>query len=233
LDPGAVLVQSRDGNIWSDGFDFAKSDSDETGYYVNLPAIVVTLFVTLILTVGMRESARFNTVVVVVKVVVVLMFIFATIGYVNTDNWKPFVPENTTGTFGKFGWSGVLQAATTVFFAYIGFDALSTTAQECKNPQRDLPIGIIGSLVICTILYIAVALMLTGVVPYAQLNVPHPIAVGIEATGLRWMAIIVEIGAIAGLSSVQLVTLMGQPRIFYAMAHDGLLPQSFAKVHPR
>jgi APA family basic amino acid/polyamine antiporter len=147
-------------------------------------------------------------------------------------NWHPFIPPNT-GNFGEFGWSGIARGAGVIFFAYIGFDAVSTAAQEAKNPQRDMPIGIMGSLAICTILYIAVAAVLTGIVPYTQLNVPDPIAVGINATGLTWMRYIIKVGAIAGLSSVILVMIMAQPRIFWTMAGDGLLPRAFTKVHPR
>jgi APA family basic amino acid/polyamine antiporter len=168
---------------------------------INLPAVLVTLFVTAILVVGVKESARFNAVIVVVKVIVVLLFIGFAFPFVNPENWKPFIPDNT-GTFGQFGISGVFRGAATVFFAYIGFDAVSTAAQETKNPQRDLPIGILGSLSVCTILYIAVSLILTGVVHYTQLGVPHPIAIGIKATGIGWLEYAVEIGAIAGLSSV-------------------------------
>lgn len=203
-----------------------------TGNIVNLPAVIITLLVTGILVLGIKESARFNAIIVVVKVAVVLLFIAAASRFINKDNWHPFIPENT-GTFGKYGLSGLFQGATVVFFAYIGFDAVSTAAQETKNPQRDLPIGILGSLVICTILYIAVSLILTGVVPYRELNVPHPIALGIAATGMRSLEFAVEVGAIAGLSSVMLVLLMGQPRIFFSMARDGLLPEFAAKVHPR
>jgi APA family basic amino acid/polyamine antiporter len=181
---------------------------------------------------GIKESARFNGIIVIIKVAVVLLFIAAASRFVKTENWTPFIPPNT-GVFGKFGISGLFQGATVVFFAYIGFDAVSTAAQETKNPQRDLPIGILGSLAICTLLYIAVSLILTGVVPYQQLNVPHPIALGIAATGMRLLEVAVEIGAIAGLSSVMLVLLMGQPRIFFSMARDGLLPAAAAKVHPR
>jgi basic amino acid/polyamine antiporter, APA family len=188
--------------------------------------------VTAILVVGIKESARFNSVIVFIKVLVVLLFIGFASSFIRTENWHPFIPENQ-GVFGKFGISGVLQGATMVFFAYIGFDAVSTAAQECKNPQRDLPIGILSSLAVCTVLYIAVSLILTGVVSYTKLSVPHPIAVGIEVTGIRWLATAVEIGAIAGLSSVMLVMLMGQPRIFFSMAHDGLFPRIAAKVHPR
>ncbi|HEX3598349.1 MAG TPA: amino acid permease [Polyangiaceae bacterium] len=203
-----------------------------TGDVVNLPAVLITLFVTGILVVGIKESARFNTAIVFVKVIVVCLFIVFAAPFVRTENWHPFIPANT-GEFGHFGTSGVLQGATKVFFAYIGFDAVSTAAQETKNPQRDLPRGILGSLCICTVLYIAVSLVLTGVVHYDLLNVPHPIALGTEATGKQWLTTAVEIGAIAGLSSVMLVLLLGQPRIFYSMAHDGLFPKAAARVHPR
>jgi APA family basic amino acid/polyamine antiporter len=203
-----------------------------TGAIINLPAVLVTLFVTWILVVGIKESARFNSAIVVVKMIVVLMFIGFAVSYIKPENWHPFIPENT-GVFGKFGISGILQGATMVFFAYVGFDAVSTAAQECKNPQRDLPIGILGSLAVCTGLYIAVSLILTGVVHYTKLSVPHPIALGIEVTGIGWLTTAVEIGAIAGLSSVMLVMLMGQPRIFFAMGNDGLMPSWAAKVHPK
>ncbi len=203
-----------------------------TGNYVNLPAVLVVLAVTVILVIGIKESARFNAVIVFIKTAVVLAFIAAAVSYVKPENWHPFIPPNQ-GAFGQFGLSGVLQGATMVFFAYIGFDAVSTAAQECRNPQRDLPIGILGSLAICTVLYIAVSLILTGVVDYRLLNVPHPISVGIAATGIRWMQFAVEIGAIAGLTSVMLVMLLGQPRIFFSMAVDGLFPKVATKIHPR
>jgi APA family basic amino acid/polyamine antiporter len=214
--------------VWSESHQRLES----TGAYLNLPAVLAVLAITALLVRGIKESARFNTIIVFVKVAVVLLFIAFAWRFVRTKNWHPFVPENQ-GPFGKFGASGVLQGATMVFFAYIGFDAVSTAAQETKNPQRDLPIGILGSLAICTVLYIAVSLILTGVVPYTKLNVPHPIAVGVEATGQLWLATAVEVGAIAGLSSVMLVMLLGQPRIFFAMAHDGLFPPVAAKIHPR
>jgi APA family basic amino acid/polyamine antiporter len=213
---------------WSD----ATHGFSATGAVINLPAVLITLFVTVILVIGIKESARFNSAIVFVKVIVVCLFIVFAAPFVRTDNWTPFIPENT-GKFGQFGTSGVLQGATKVFFAYIGFDAVSTAAQEAKAPQRDLPMGILGSLGICTVLYIAVSLVLTGVVDYKLLNVPHPIAVGTAATGIRWLTTAVEIGAIAGLSSVMLVLLLGQPRIFYSMAHDGLFPEFAARVHPR
>jgi APA family basic amino acid/polyamine antiporter len=205
---------------------------ETTGAILNVPAVLIVLAVTALLVRGIRESARFNTFVVFVKVTVVLLFIAFAARFVQPDNWHPFVPPND-GNFGKYGVSGVLQGATMVFFAYIGFDAVSTAAQEARNPQKDLPVGILGSLAVCTVLYIAVSLILTGVVPYTKLSVPHPIALGVEATGQRWLATAVEIGAIAGLSSVMLVMLLGQPRIFFAMAHDGLFPPAAAKIHPR
>ena len=214
--------------LWSE----KQQHFELTGTYVNLPAVLVVLAVTALLVRGVKESARFNTIIVFMKVTVVLLFIAFAARFVRTENWHPFIPANE-GPFGRFGASGVLQGATMVFFAYIGFDAVSTAAQECKNPQRDLPIGILVSLGICTVLYIAVSLILTGIVPYQKLNVPHPIAVGVEATGQLWLATAVEIGAIAGLSSVMLVMLLGQPRIFFAMANDGLFPPVAAKVHPR
>ncbi len=202
------------------------------GAIVNLPAVLITLFVTAILIRGVKESARFNAGIVFVKVAVVLLFIAFVGPHVVPSNWEPYVPPNE-GTFGRFGISGILQGATTVFFAYIGFDAVSTAAQEAKNPQRDLPIGILGSLAVCTVLYIAVSAILTGVVPYTDLNVPHPVALGAERAGIGWLRTFIEVGAIAGLSSVMLVMLMGQPRIFYSMARDGLLPPIAAKIHPK
>jgi APA family basic amino acid/polyamine antiporter len=151
---------------------------------------------------------------------------------VKPENWTPFIPQNT-GEFGSFGWSGILRGAGVIFFAYIGFDAVSTAAQEARNPQRDLPIGILASLVICTVIYIAVALVLTGLVPYQELEVPNPIAIAIAATGAKWLEPIINIGAVCGLSSVMLVTLLGQSRIFFSMSRDGFLPPVFQKVHPR
>jgi APA family basic amino acid/polyamine antiporter len=214
--------------IWSE----AEQSFHATGAIVNLPAIVVTLFVTAILIVGIKESARFNSIIVFVKIAVVLAFIVFAARFIHSDNWAPFIPDNA-GSFGKYGWSGIFRGATMVFFAYIGFDAVSTAAQEAKNPQRDLPIGILGSLFVCTILYVLVSGILTGVVSYKELSVPHPIAVGVKVTGIGWLETGVEIGAIAGLSSVMLVMLLGQPRIFFSMAHDGLFPPVAAKVHPR
>ena len=204
-----------------------------TGAVLNLPAMFIVGLLTVLLIIGISESATFNNAAVIVKVTVVLLFIAFGIGYINADNWTPFVPP-AEGP-GKYGWDGIVRGAGVIFFAYIGFDAVSTAAQECRNPQKDMPIGILGSLAICTVLYIAVALVLTGIVHYSQLNVPDPIAVGINATGaqLAWLRPIIKIGAIAGLSSVILVMLLGQPRIFYTMSKDGLLPPIFASVHPK
>ena len=198
----------------------------------NVPAFVIALLVTALLVVGIKESASANATIVMIKVAVVLLFIAFGAAYINAENWEPFIPQ-ATGNRGEFGWGGVVTGASVVFFAYIGFDAVSVAAQEAKNPQKDMPIGILASLVICTILYIAVALVLTGIVKYTNLNVPDPMAVGIDATGLGWLKPFIKMGAIAGLSSVILVMIMAQPRIFYSMARDGLLPPVFKKIHPK
>ncbi|HEY3353984.1 MAG TPA: amino acid permease [Polyangia bacterium] len=198
----------------------------------NLPAVLIILAVTALLVVGIQESARFNAIIVVIKVIVVMTVIAVGFAFVKSFNWHPFIPENT-GSFGHFGWSGIVRGAGVIFFAYIGFDAVSTAAQEAKNPQRDMPIGILGSLAICTVLYILVALVITGVVSYKTLLVPDPIAVAIDAMGIPWLAKMVKLGAIAGLTSVILVLLLGQPRIFFTMSKDGLLPPVFSKLHPR
>ncbi|MCO5288394.1 MAG: amino acid permease [Bacteroidetes bacterium] len=205
-----------------------------TGAILNLPAMFIIAVMTVLLVIGIRESANFNNIIVIVKVVVILLFVIFGANYIVSDNYHPYIPENQGG-FGHFGWSGVFRAAGVIFFAYIGFDAVSTAAQEAKNPQRDMPWGILGSLVLCTILYILVGLVMTGIVKYDQLNVAAPIAVAVDAagTGLAWLRTPIKLGAIAGLSSVILVMLMGQPRIFYSMSRDGLLPTVFGKVHPR
>ena len=200
---------------------------------INIPAMVIIALVTILLVIGVQESANVNSVIVIVKVAIVLIFIVAGIGFISTKNWGgSFIPPNT-GKFGEFGWSGILRGSAVVFFAYIGFDAVSTAAQEAKNPQKDMPKGILGSLVICTILYILVAIVLTGIVPYKDLNVADPIAVGIDALKMAWLSPIIKLGAIAGLSSVILVMLLGQPRIFFSMSKDGLLPGIVSKIHPR
>ena len=199
---------------------------------LNLPAVLIIAIITTILVIGIKESANVNNFIVIVKVSVVLLFVAIGVSYVEPTNWRPFIPENT-GTFGQFGLSGVLRGAGVIFFAYIGFDAVSTAAQEAKNPQKDMPTGILASLAICTILYIAVALVMNGIVPYYELNVPDPIAVAVDRIGIGWLQLVVKLGAIFGLSSVILVMLLGQPRIFYTMAKDGLLPPFAAKIHPR
>ncbi len=204
----------------------------------NLVAFLAICLVTFVLVIGIKESANLNSAIVMVKVAIVLAFIgiagmfLAKHPEVAVRNWHPFVPDNT-GEFGKYGWSGVARGAAVIFFAYIGFDAVSTAAQESKNPQKDMPIGILGSLAICTVLYILVSGLLTGVVPYTALNVPDPVAVGIDATGVRVGSFLVKLGAIAGLGSVMLVMLLGQSRVFFSMSRDGLLPQWAGAVHPR
>jgi APA family basic amino acid/polyamine antiporter len=205
-----------------------------TGAVLNLPAVLLIAAMTTLLVIGIKESATFNNLIVILKVTIVFLVIGFGFMYVNQSNWHPFIPPNG-GKFGDFGWSGILRGAGVVFFAYIGFDAVSTAAQEAKNPQKDMPVGILGSLAFCTVLYILMALVMTGLANYTKLNVPHPVFVAIEAAGpaLAWLRPIVNIGAILGLASVVLVMLMGQPRIFYSMARDGLLPPVFGKVHPR
>jgi APA family basic amino acid/polyamine antiporter len=206
----------------------------ETGAVFNLPALVIVGLVTMLVISGIRHSANANNVIVATKIAVLILFLGAGLWFVRAENWTPFVPPNT-GEFGHFGWSGVLRGAGVIFLAYIGFDCVSTAAQEARNPQRDMPIGILGSLAVSTLLYVAVAFVLTGIVAYDQLLVPDPIAVAINAAGpqLFWARPLVKIGAIAGLSSVILVLLVGQPRILYTMAKDGLLPPGLAAVHPR
>jgi APA family basic amino acid/polyamine antiporter len=201
--------------------------------YFNLPSAFIILAITTLLIVGIRESASFNSFIVLVKVGVVLMFIVIGALYVNRANWHPFLPANT-GSFGQFGFTGILRGAGVIFFAYIGFDAVSTAAQEARNPERDMPIGILGSLAICTVLYILVVLVLTGIISFTKLNVPDPLAVAIDSTPAHaWFSPIVKIGAILGTTAVILVMLLGQTRVFYSMAHDGLLPKPFGEVHKR
>jgi basic amino acid/polyamine antiporter, APA family len=199
---------------------------------VNLPALFGIGAMSALLVAGVKESANVNNIIVFIKVTVVMLFIVVGAFYVNPENWHPFIPENT-GATGQYGWSGILRGAGIVFFAYVGFEAVSTAAQEARNPKRDVPIGILGSLAICTIMYMAVALVLTGIVKYDTLNVADPIAKAVDAIGLPWLSFVVKIGAIAGLTSVMMVLLYGQTRIFYTMARDGLMPGMFAKVHPK
>ena len=210
-----------------------------TGAVLNVPAMFVIAAISTLLVVGVKESARVNDIIVALKVAIVLLFVVAGIWYVKESNWVTsknpagaFIPPNA-GQYGEYGLSGILRGAAVVFFSYVGFDAVSTAAQEAENPQRNMPLGILGSLLICTILYILVSYVITGIIPFDKLNVPAPIAVGVDAIGLKWLAPIIKLGAILGLSSVMIVLLLGQSRVLYSMAHDGLLPQVAAKVHPR
>jgi len=215
-------------------FVFDANGWHTSGAILNFPAMFIIAMMTTLLVIGIKESARFNNIIVIVKVVVILLFIGFGVSHIDTQNWKPFIPENT-GVWGQFGWSGILTGAAVVFFAYIGFDAVSTASQESINPKRDMPIGILVSLAVCTVLYIAVSLTMTGIVNYKDLNVSAPIAIAIDRAGqsLFWLRPIIKIGAIAGLSSVVLVLLMGQSRVFFTMASDGLLWKSFAKTHSK
>jgi APA family basic amino acid/polyamine antiporter len=215
----------------SPGTAITLADGSTVEALFNLPAVLISLVIAGLLILGIRESATANAIIVLIKVAVIIVFVAVGASFVSGDNLTPFVPENS-GTFGEYGWSGVLRAAGIVFFAYIGFDAVSTAAQEAKNPQRDMPIGILGSLVVCTILYVAVSYVLVGMVDYRLLNVPDPIAVGIDATGIQWLQPLVKLGALMGLSSVILVSILGQSRIFYSMSRDGLLPAVMGSVHP-
>ena len=201
---------------------------------INLPAMFIVGLLTLLLIIGIKESANFNNLMVITKVSVIILFIAIGFAFVKAGNWHPFIPANT-GEWGHFGWSGILRASGVIFFAYIGFDAVSTAAQESKNPKKDMPIGILSSLSISTVLYILVAIVLTGLVSYTTLNVADPIAVGVDAMGnsMFWLRPIIKIAAIAGLTSVILVMLLGQPRILFTMAKDGLLPPVFSKLHAK
>jgi basic amino acid/polyamine antiporter, APA family len=213
---------------------FAGEHLTATGAYLNLPAVLVIVSITCILLVGIQESALVNSVIVAVKLLVIVAFIIFCFPHVKTSNWVPFIPPNT-GQVGVYGWTGIFAAAGVIFYAYIGFDAVCCAAQEVVKPSRDLPIGILGSLLICTVLYILVSLILTGIVPFKELNVAAPVALAVERCGptLAWLRPWIEIGALGGLSSVVLVLLLAQPRIFHRMAVDGLFPKIFARVHPK
>jgi APA family basic amino acid/polyamine antiporter len=204
-----------------------------TGALINLPAMFIIAIATTILVLGIRESASVNNLIVVTKVTIILLIVVYGLTKIVPSNWEPFIPANT-GEWGTYGWSGVLRGAGLIFFAYIGFDAVSTAAQEAKNPQRDMPIGILGSLAVCTLLYVVVSAVLTGMVPYTELNLPAPMAYAMETTGAPfWIRMLVDIGATLGLASVILVMLLGQSRVFYAMSRDGLLGAWAGRVHPR
>lgn len=200
----------------------------------NVPAMILVALMTGLLVVGIRKSTQVNTVIVVIKVTAILLFIAFGIFCINQQNWVPFIPQNS-GEFGTFGWSGVLRGSGMIFFAYIGFDALSTVTQEAKQPQRNIPIAMLVALLVSTLLYICVSLVMTGIVPYHQLNVADPIAMAVNAMGAKfqWLRPVIKLAAIAGLSSVVLVNIMAQSRILYTMAIDGLLPPVFAQVHPQ
>jgi APA family basic amino acid/polyamine antiporter len=217
-------LQKTDGTLHHLGF---------TGAIVNVPAVLIVAALTYVCYVGVKQSARANNMMVLTKIVIIVLFILVGMKYVSTDLWHPYLPPNT-GDFGHFGASGVLQGAAIIFFAYIGFDQAATTAQEARNPQRDVPWGILAALLISTTLYIAMAAVMTGMVPYAQLNVAAPVAVALDAhPELGWLGLPVKIGIIVGLTSVVLMSLLGQPRIFMAMSRDGLLPPAMQRVHPK
>ena len=204
-----------------------------TGAIVNLPAVAIVAALTWVCYRGIRESTGMNNLMVIVKVAIIVLFIVVGLAYIDTSNWHPYLPANT-GEFGHYGWSGVMTGAAIIYFAYIGFDTAATTAQEARNPQRDVPAGILGALVISTILYVAMGAIMTGMVDYTRLDVAAPVAVALdEHPSLRWLGLPVKIGAIIGMTSVILMSILGQPRIFMAMARDGLLPPQLEKVHPR
>ncbi|MBF0441961.1 MAG: amino acid permease [Oligoflexales bacterium] len=205
--------------------------STVTGVF-NIPAALIILLISTILISGVKESAKFNNVIVAIKLVVLLLFVAIGLTHFDSSNMVPFIPENT-GKYGEFGWSGIVRGAGIIFFAYIGFDSVSTAAQEARNPKRDMPIGILGSLAICTVIYIVVSITVSGMISYKKLNVADPIAVAVDVLQMPWLSLAIKIGALAGLTSVMFVSLFGQSRIFYMMAGDGLLPKAFMKVHPK
>jgi basic amino acid/polyamine antiporter, APA family len=219
-------------------FDPASGSWSATGALINLPAVFIIVAVSILLVVGIKESAKVNNVIVAIKLLIIVAFILAGVWFVTTSNWV--TPSNPTGAFippnlgpGQYGWSGIVRGAAVVFFAYIGFDAVSTAAQEARDPQKDMPLGILGSLGICTVLYVLVSLVITGIVPFDRLNVPDPIALGADVIGIPGFTSLIKLGAILGLSSVVLVLLLGQSRVFYSMGRDGLLPPFAKIVHPR
>ena len=211
----------------------ADSFLTTTGSIINLPAVLIVLALGWILYIGIKESATANSIMVWIKVAVIVIFILAGIRYIDTANWHPYLPANT-GKDGEFGISGLLRGTAIIFFSYVGFDAASTTARETRNPQRDVPLGILGALIISAILYVAMAAVMTGMVPYQKLGADAPVAVALDAhPQLSWLGSLVKLGAIVGMTSVILMSMLGQPRIFLAMADDGLLPPNMRKVHPK
>jgi len=223
--PGHLIQSTLEHS--ADGWSF-------TGSIINFPAVFIVALVSTLLLCGIKQSAFANNVIVVVKVSVILLFIGFGLSYINVGNYTPYIPENT-GNWGEYGWSGIMRAAAIIFFAYLGFDALSTAAQEAKNPQKDMPKGILISLLICALLYVCVTAVLTGIVNYKDLNVDAPIALAIDKAGkgLAWLSPFIKLGAIAGISSVVLVMMLGQTRIYYAISRDGLLPRALSKINPR
>jgi basic amino acid/polyamine antiporter, APA family len=199
---------------------------------VNLPALFVVVLTSLILVRGIKESATVNSIIVVLKVAVILVFVAIGWKHMTPGNHTPFIPENT-GEFGAFGWSGILRGAGLIFFAYVGFDAVSTAAQETKLPKRDMPIGIIGSLLVCTVLFVLYAYVLTGIVNYKELKVASPITLALDVINIPVLGLLMKLAVLAGLTSVVLVMLLGQSRVFFSMSRDGLLPGTFSACHPR
>jgi len=211
----------------------ADGSLGRTGALLNLPAVLIVAALSWLCYIGVQESTRINNLMVAIKIGIIVLFILVGISFVDTSNWQPYLPPNT-GEFGHFGWSGVLQGAAIIFFAYIGFDQAATTAQEARDPQRTVPIGILMALVIATTLYVAMAAVMTGMVQYSQLNVAAPVAVALDAhPELFWLGLPVKIGAVIGMTSVILMSLLGQPRIFMAMSRDGLLWPAMERVHPK
>ncbi len=199
---------------------------------VNLPAVFIICMISLLLIIGIKESARTNAIIVVIKLAVVVIFIAVGWRYIHPENYTPFIPPNQ-GEFGQFGISGIMMGAGVIFFAYIGFDAVSTAAQEARNPQKDMPIGIIGSLAVCTILYVVFSYILTGMVNYTKLNTSAPVAVAIDQTPYEWLKVLIKFGIICGFTSVMLVMLLGQSRVFFSMSRDGLVPKVFSDIHAK
>ncbi|MGH8199790.1 MAG: amino acid permease [Steroidobacteraceae bacterium] len=204
-----------------------------TGAWVNVPAVLIVAAIAVLCYVGIRESSGTNTIIVALKIAVIALFILAGVSYIHPANWHPFIPPNS-GHFGQFGWSGVVAGAGVIVFSYIGFDTISTCSQEAKRPERDLSLSILASLGICSVLYMATVVVLTGMVSYRDLNVAAPVALALDKyPGLRWLGVPVKLGAILGMTSTMLVMTVGQARIFMSMARDGLLPPWFSRIHPR
>ncbi len=220
-------------HIWDVPTVWQHSHWDPTPGVANLPAAAIILLVTALLVKGTRESGNVNAIIVAIKVAIVLFFIAIGVGHIDQTNYHlPAGPLTAAGGYFPFGWSGVLGGAAFMFFAYIGFDAVSTTAEEARNPAKDLPFGILMSLVICTVLYIVVVAILDGIVPFYKLNVTYPVTFAMNYVNLSWAGVVIAFGAIAGLTTVLLVMMYGQTRVFYAMSRDGLIPPLFVKLHP-